>query len=119
MRLPQVLRLIENTFEGSVTLVMKHEVSANSEYLSLRVEIPHSGAFLEIREFWKGKELMAYGYYVRVKSYEEWWDNRPHHREVVTFPHHRHVKGKVEPLFDYSLEAFLERVKELVRRESP
>ena len=62
---------------------------------------------------------MAYGYYVRVKSYEEWWDNRPHGGEVTTFPHHRHLKGKVEPLFDHSLEAFLERVKELVRRKSP
>ncbi len=116
MRLSQILRLIEDSFEGSTILVLKHEVSENAEYLSLRVEIPHSEAFLEIREFWKGNELVAYGYYVRVKDYEEWWDNRPHHREVITFPHHRHVKGKVEPLFDRSLEAFLKRVKELTDR---
>lgn len=115
MRLPRVLKLIEETFEGFEAITLKHEVSEDKEYLSLRIEIPRFGAVLEVREFWKGGELKAYGYYVRLKGYEEWWDNRPHHREIPTFPHHRHVMGKVEPLFDHSLEAFLSKVKELMK----
>ena len=116
MTLIQAIELIEKYLENPRIRVLRHEVSEGREYFALRVEIPHVGALLEIREFWKENKLVAYGYYLRVKDYEEWWDNRPHHPEVQTFPHHRHVNGRVEPLPDPSLEAFLMRVKELIDR---
>jgi len=39
------------------------------------------------------------------------YDNAPHHPGVETFPRHRHVAGRVEPLEDPSLEAFLEEAR--------
>ncbi len=39
------------------------------------------------------------------------YDNAPHHRDVSTFPHHKHVFDRVEPLYDSSIESFLREVK--------
>jgi len=41
------------------------------------------------------------------------YDNAPHHPGVETFPHHKHVEDRVEPLRDPSLEAFLEEARTL------
>jgi len=34
------------------------------------------------------------------------YDNAPHHKELPTFPHHKHEGDKVEALYDYSIESF-------------
>jgi len=113
LRLSHVLKLIEAHLGEAKVSVLRHEIDENIEYLNVRVE--KSKATLVIREYWRKGKLVAYGYYVRVKGHEEWWDNRPHHPEVVTYPHHKHVMNKVEPLFEPSLEKFMERVRELLR----
>jgi len=44
------------------------------------------------------------------------YDNAPHHPEIATFPHHKHVGGRVESLFDSSLEAFLKEARILIEQ---
>ncbi len=39
------------------------------------------------------------------------YDNAPHHRDIPTFPHHKHVFDRIEPLYDSSIENFLREVK--------
>lgn len=118
-RLRQVLQLIEDALAAFTPLirVIEHYVDEESqaEYINVRASMPSRNAVLVIRQYWRGGVLAAYGYYVRVKDYEEWWDNRPHHPEVPTQPHHRHVGGRVEPLPDPSLEKFIARVRELLQ----
>ena len=101
-----------------VIQVVEHYVDVEEvEYLYLRVLFPQLNALVIVREYWRKKRLVAYGYYVRLAGYEEWWDNRPHHPEISTHPHHRHVHGDVKPLEDPSLESFLARVKDLLGRK--
>ncbi|WP_143522162.1 toxin-antitoxin system TumE family protein [Pyrodictium delaneyi] len=71
------------------------------------------GSKLHLRQIRRGDKVIAYSYYWLSQSGEtiEGWDNAPHHPEVETYPHHRHVGGEVRPLEDPSLEAFLEHVK--------
>lgn len=119
-RLLQALRIIESVigkYEPTVRVV-EHFVSVEEqeEYINLRVVIPRHNALIVIREYWRQGELVAYGYYVRVGGYEEWWDNRPHHPEIPTHPHHRHVGDRVEPLSSPSLENFVHRVRELIEQ---
>jgi len=78
----------------------------NIEYLNVRINIPHANTVVVIREYWQGNDLVAYGYYLRAYDYEEWWDNRPHHPEIQTYPHHRHLGEEIYPLQDPSLEKF-------------
>lgn len=66
-----------------------------------------------IRQIVKENKIEAYSYYWISRKGEiiEGWDNAPHHLNIVTYPHHRHVKNKVEPLYDFSLEKFLESIR--------
>ena len=84
------------------------------EYINVRVIFQGLNAILVLREYWQEETLVAYGYYIRIGSYEEWWDNRPHHPEIETFPHHRHIVEKVRSLQNPSLEEFLKRARELL-----
>ena len=42
------------------------------------------------------------------------YNNAPHHRQIATFPHHKHVKNQVKPLYEPSIEAFIKEVKEIL-----
>ena len=77
------------------------------------------GSKIHLRLVRRGDQVVAYSYYWLSQSGEtiEGWDNAPHHPEVETHPHHRHVAGKVEPLEDPSPEAFLEHVTETLLGE--
>ncbi len=41
------------------------------------------------------------------------WDNKPHWKEIKTFPHHKHTKGKVLP----SHRITVDDVVEIIRRK--
>lgn len=59
-----------------------------------------------IRETWVNGVLKRYGYQLLYGGTPLLrYDNTPYHPELDTFPHHRHVGSRVEPLRDYSLEA--------------
>lgn len=117
-RLYEVLNMIQSTLGDYSPLadVVKHYLSKDGEkeYLSIRIHIPQVNALIMIREYWEKGQLLAYGYYIQVKHWEEWWDNRPHHPEIGTYPHHKHSGGMVAPLEEHSLGKFLQHVKSLL-----
>ena len=60
---------------------------------------------------------MGYGYQLLVDDKPLLrYDNAPHHPEIETFPHHKHVGDRVEPLHSPSIEAFLEEAKSVVEQ---
>ena len=70
---------------------------------------------LLVREIWIKNTLTRYGYQLlRNRSHVLRYDNAPHHPEVPTFPHNKHVGDDVEPLENPSLEKFLEEAKQIV-----
>ena len=46
------------------------------------------------------------------------WDNAPHHRQVNTFPHHKHVKEDILASKEMSIEDILEELEKMIQRES-
>jgi hypothetical protein len=57
------------------------------------------GTILWVREIWNVDSMEAYSYYW-LRSDETiiiGWDNAPHHQNVTTYPHHKHLGDKVEP----------------------
>jgi hypothetical protein len=112
-RLFKVLRFIDvylAEFKPSVT-VMEHYIAEPIEYLNVKVVVRTPLSLIVIREYVVQENVVAYGYYARIGDHEEWWNNRPHHPEVETHPHHIHVKGGVKPLHSPDLEAFLKYIK--------
>ena len=121
-RLYLVLSLISSLLSeyNPVVRVIEHYImnEGEVEYLNINITIPRINMVVVIREYWKERNLVAYGYYLRVHDYEEWWDNRPHHPEIQTHPHHRHLGGEVYPLQDPSLEKFLNTVRQHLHKYS-
>jgi len=96
--------------------IVKHEVKDDIEYFDAEITIPEKDLFIEIREYLVKGKIVSYGYYLRMRDYMEWWDNRPHHPEIGTYPDHKHIDGKVEPLHNPSFEAFIEHVVEIIKK---
>jgi hypothetical protein len=46
------------------------------------------------------------------------WDNAPHHRQVNTFPHHKHVKEDILASKEMSIEDILEELEKMIQGES-
>jgi hypothetical protein len=51
------------------------------------------GTNLRVTEQWQGELLKRYSYYWLTSENELkiGWDNAPHHTEMDSFPHHKHV----------------------------
>ena len=43
------------------------------------------------------------------------WDNAPHHKELKTFPHHRHNKKQIEESTDITLSDVLKCIENTIR----
>lgn len=68
---------------------------------------------LWIREIHIRENLLSYSYYwLRSdNSVLVGWDNAPHHAEIETFPHHRHVGDNVESSQETTLAHVLTFIK--------
>lgn len=112
-RLTKVLELINTylkEFKPIIT-VTEHHVENNSEYLNIRIMMSILSTLIVVREYIVEGNIVAYGYYARIGGYEEWWNNRPHHPEIRTYPHHRHTKEGVKQLRTPNLETFLQYIR--------
>ncbi|MCX7668012.1 MAG: DUF6516 family protein [Atribacterota bacterium] len=97
--------------------VKSHEIQdfkqgRNFYYIKLKVMLV-DGSELYVREYVSENEYV-YSYHWQWKSGELRirWDNAPYHRDVRTFPHHKHTPGLVE-----SEEITLEDVLQVIERE--
>jgi hypothetical protein len=44
------------------------------------------------------------------------WDNAPHHKNIRTYPHHKHVNNKVRESFETTCEKILSEISEFLRK---
>ena len=89
-------------------------VSAIAAYVEDRL-IFYDGSFLEIEEvLWLSDrriEKVRYSYhYQKGDCLIFRYDNAPHHPELPTFPHHKHVGDRVEPCQEPDLHDVLREI---------
>lgn len=70
-------------------------------------------SILWVREVKIREKLVAYSYYWLHSNGKIiiGWDNAPHHTEISTFPHHKHVGKNVEPSHETKLEDVLDFIR--------
>ncbi len=58
------------------------------------------GSNLRILEKYRDEELVYYSYYWLTADNELiiGWDNAPHHPQIVTHPHHKHLAERKKPV---------------------
>lgn len=70
------------------------------------------GTNLRVTERWNRGKLLRYSYYWLTANNDliVGWDNVAHHRQVASYPHHKHVgqQDKVEASSETTLTAVLE-----------
>ena len=70
--------------------------------------------FIEIFEFYFSGNLLKYSYaYIKKNISILRYDNSPHHKDLKSFPHHKHVKDSINVLESPSLKEFVRELKEL------
>ena len=114
-RLDVVLEKIRDILGGFLReiRVLAHYVVNDKEYLKIRIEL--ETGFIEIREYLTSGYVKNYAYYFEYQNKRVWWNNKPHHKEVTTYPHHKHEDGIVKPLEKHDLEDFLGYVRKYVK----
>lgn len=73
---------------------------------------------LRVTEQWEGETLKRYSYYWLSSTNELkcGWDNAPHHKQIETFPHHKHVaqQKNIQPSEETSLEKVIKVITKVV-----
>lgn len=66
-----------------------------------------------VREVWIREKIETYSYYWLQpdESVIIGWDNAPHHKEVISFPHHKHVGNIVDKSSERNLSEVLGFIK--------
>jgi len=103
---------IEEKFEAMVERIVPVELDEETLRLILYLK---DGTNLRVAEQWRGKVLKRYSYYWlnNVNELKVGWDNAPHHTQMESFPHHKHV-GQLKNL-QPSRETDLEEVMEVIQ----
>src|SRR5208283_1825835 len=94
------VRGIEDTYSDIVERIVKLEISKEEQTSRIKAKLVlFDGTILWIREVWIRETIAAYSYYwLRPDdSVIMGWDNAPHHRDVASFPHHKHIGKNIEP----------------------
>ncbi|MFH0975316.1 MAG: DUF6516 family protein [Spirochaetota bacterium] len=67
---------------------------------------------LFIREY-SDKEVRNYSYHWQDKNGKLIirWDNSPHHKNISTFPHHKHNKNKIIPSFEIDISGIFKIIE--------
>ena len=68
---------------------------------------------LHIRERYKEGELIKYPYHFMKGDKVIRWDNVPHHKEISTYPHHKHENDKIKESTKMDIGSVLEEIKRL------
>jgi hypothetical protein len=75
------------------------------------------GSLLYITEL-HTRDYQKYSYHWQKESGEIIirWDNKPHWRNIQTFPHHRHEEGKVLPSRRITIDEVIEIIKVKIKQ---
>ena len=87
-------------------------------YIKIKVFLSN-GSILYIREYVDSNER-NYSYHWQNEKGELIirWDNAPHHKEIKTYPHHKHIAEKVFESFEITCEKILEVIELEIKKQN-
>jgi len=109
----EVLELL-NRYKDIISSIEIIEFYEEEQISKLKIKISlFNSSILWVREVRVKGILVAYSYYWLTSSGRIiiGWDNAPHHKEISTFPHHKHKGKKVEPSNEKNLKDILEFIR--------
>ena len=110
------LELLEKSPAVKSYEILDYKEGKSFYFLKIRAAIV-DGSVLHIREFVSEEEYNYSFQWQRNGNLIIRWDNAPHHRDIETFPHHKHVGSKenVQHSRELSLEDVLRVIEEMIK----
>jgi len=112
-----VLRNIVEEFSDIIEVIEKLEISEEEQVSKLKARLSLcDGTFLWVKEIRLKEVMKAYSYYwLRPnQTIIVGWDNAPHHKEVESFPHHKHIGNKIDPSREKNLRDVLSFIRDFL-----
>ncbi len=110
-------RTVKTLKESSIVeSILSIDSDAFGEYYILKIEARLvNGWRLHIWEH-TAPQLRRYAYHV-LKGSELVirWDNAPHHRQIKTFPHHKHIKDAILESKEVTIKEILEELEKMIK----
>ena len=105
---------------GIVESILSIDSDAFGEYYRLKIQARLiNGWKLHVWEH-ASPGLRRYAYHISKGSeLIIRWDNAPHHRQIKTFPHHKHVKDAVLESKEVRVEDILKELERMIKKEAP
>lgn len=92
-------------------------LSLTDETLKM-VMVLRDGSTLRVAERWQRGRLIRYSYYWLTEHdrLRVGWDNAPHHTQVDSFPHHKHLgdQGTIASSSETSLEEVMAAIEDML-----
>ena len=117
MSLEEHFNKIENVFNNAVFVsveIKKERKSSNIGLIIGKARLIDFSEFhfMEYIEADKKEPIVTYRYHYQAKNKELIfrYDNSPHHKELKSFPHHKHEKDKVTHSSHKSLSNIVEEI---------
>jgi len=94
------------------------EYNADADKLHYKLKLSFiDGSLLFVKEYLSGTER-KYSFHWQNSSGEIMvrWDNSPYHKEVETFPHHKHIGNQVQSSKEPELNDVLAEIRNTIKR---
>ena len=116
MNFLEILQQYQSIIASYDVIEFHNEESVSNLKIKIRLI---DASFLWIREIRRNNKLIAYSYYWMDAENKiiTGWDNAPHHKEIKTFPHHKHVGKTVEPSDQKKLDDVLNYIQSLIENK--
>jgi len=117
--MPRELELLETSPAVKSYEILDYKEGGSFYFLKIKAELI-DGSVLYIREFVSEDEYNYSFQWQKDGKLVVRWDNAPHHKDVETFPHHKHVgsQDNVQPSKEISLEDILRVIEEKIKPPS-
>jgi hypothetical protein len=94
--------------------VLSHRVWTSGFYYKIKISLKDS-SFLQATEY-NDEEERNYSFHWQSAEGKLLirCDNAPHHKNISTFPHHKHILDKVEMSLEMTLEEALNEIERLL-----
>src|SRR4030067_368066 len=116
--------MFNNLIEDFSAIIVNYSVSEYRRYGSARslvavVEFKDK-SFLHVKDylFLDGKRKYSYHWQDANGNLITRWDNSPHHREIFTFPHHKHLPNGVVDSRERTIKDVLKIIKAAISAAS-
>jgi hypothetical protein len=108
----EILRLLDQANWIIDYEVQDYKQWQNGFYYRLKIQF-EDNSVLFVREYADENER-NYAFHWQDENYQiiTRWDNAPHHRHIVTFPHHKHTPEGIVESLEISLPEVIEEIQQ-------